>query len=49
MVATDVKVQTNKDWSYGAFADNGGHIKLNGGSVTTEGDRSFGLLAGKNR
>lgn len=47
VVATDVKVQTNKDWSYGAFADNGGHIKLNGGSVTTEGDRSFGLLAGK--
>lgn len=47
VVATDVKVQTNKDWSYGAFADSGGHIELNGGSVTTKGDRSFGLLAGK--
>ncbi|MEN5276357.1 autotransporter domain-containing protein [Brucella sp. TWI432] len=48
IVATDVKVDTNKDWSYGAFANNGGQIELNGGTVVTKGERSFGLLAGKN-
>ncbi|MEN0098411.1 MAG: hypothetical protein AAGC59_06410, partial [Brucella pseudogrignonensis] len=29
-------VQTNKDWSYGAFADNGGHFQPAWQACTTE-------------
>lgn len=48
IVTTDTAIETSGDWSHGAFADNGGDIQLNGGSVITSGERSFGLLAASN-
>jgi outer membrane autotransporter protein len=48
IVTTDTEIVTIGDWAYGAFADNGGDIELNGGNIDTSGDRSFGLLAAKN-
>src|SRR5690606_19544465 len=36
------------DWAHGAFADNGGDITLNGGTISTLGARAFGILASKN-
>ncbi|WP_139975222.1 autotransporter domain-containing protein [Ochrobactrum sp. CGA5] len=48
IVTHDTEIVTSGAWAYGAFADNGGNIELNGGSVDTSGDRSFGLLAAKN-
>ncbi|NKW11218.1 hypothetical protein HGG76_26820 [Ochrobactrum tritici] len=48
IVATDTDIETSGDWAHGAFADNGGDITLNGGTVTTLGARAFGILASKN-
>lgn len=48
IVTQDTEIVTTGAWAYGAFADNGGNIELNGGSVSTSGERSFGLLAAKN-
>ncbi|QKJ86292.1 autotransporter domain-containing protein [Paramixta manurensis] len=37
---------TQGDWAFGALAQKGGMITLNGGSVETSGERAYGLLAG---
>ncbi|MBB1628859.1 hypothetical protein A9974_26830 [Achromobacter sp. UMC71] len=43
--ADNSQISTNGSWSHGAFAQNGGRIYLEGGSVVTSGGNGYGLRA----
>ncbi|CAP40521.1 autotransporter domain-containing protein [Bordetella petrii] len=43
-----VVISTKGQRAYGAYATNGGHIELGGGSVTTQGFMAYGLYASGN-
>lgn len=45
IIATDVDIDTASSWTFGAYAKNGGEVTLNGGSITTTGERAYGILA----
>src|SRR5690606_15262725 len=45
ITATDVNVVTKESWSYGVYAAENGQINIDGGSINTEGERSFGILS----
>lgn len=48
IIATDVDIATASSWTFGAYAKNGGEVTLNRGSITTTGERAYGILASTN-
>ena len=47
ITATNVSIDTQGNWTFGAYARNGGTIDIDGGTITTNGERAYGAIAGE--